>query len=84
MSATTSERINEIAFDLHSISTILGFAFDKLSESDAYGCTDTEDGAMMCNVGQVLIDTRTRLSKYCDELHAIESEVENLTSGGAG
>lgn len=84
MNPTPSERIDEIAFDLNSISTILGFALDKLSESDTYGRTDTEDGAMMCNVGQVLIDTCARLGKYRDKLHAIGSEVKNLASGGAG
>lgn len=77
----TTSSIGEIAFDLHSISTILGFALDKLSDSDSYGCTNSEDGAMMCDVGQVLIDTRQRLSVYCNELHAIESEMKKLTKG---
>lgn len=80
---STSERIGEIAFDLNSISTILGFALDKLAASDSYGCTNSEDGEMMCDVGQVLIDTRMRLSKYRDNLHDIEAEIEKQSAGGA-
>lgn len=76
---TTAERIGEIAFDMNSISVIVGLALDKLSDSDCYGHTDTENGAMMADIGQVMIDVRQRLGRYSDQLHGIQTEVE----GGA-
>lgn len=70
-----ADRISEIAFDLCSIGTILGLALNKLSDSNAYGRTETEDGAMMADVGQVLIDARKRLEGFNSELHQISGQM---------
>lgn len=75
MSAAPNERIDKIVFDLHSLSVILGFALDKLAGSSLYGSRESQDGAMMCDVGQVLIDTRQRLADYGNALEDIGIEI---------
>lgn len=74
---TSADRIGEVAFDLCSISVILRHALDKLADSSAYGRTDTEDGAMMADVGQVLIDAQKRLAGFSNELHSIKGKLAN-------
>lgn len=63
--------IEEISFDLRSINVILGFALDKLTDSDNYGMPDSEDGEMICNVGQVLIDTCSRINEIENKLNSV-------------
>lgn len=72
---SNADRISEIAFDLCSIGTILGLAMDRLSDSDNYGRVEAEDGALLADVGQVLIDARKRLEGFNSELHHISGQM---------
>lgn len=83
MSTTATNRIDEIAADLRSIKVILGFALGKLESSENYGVTDSQDGEMLCDVGQVMIDSIRRLGMYSEELTWGEVNPKNRKGGAA-
>ncbi|MRR50717.1 MAG: hypothetical protein EG825_07335 [Rhodocyclaceae bacterium] len=83
MNTAATTRIDEIAADLRSIKVILGFALVMLESSENYGVTDSQDGEMLCDVGQVLTDSIRRLGMYSEELTWGEVNPKNSEGGAA-
>lgn len=79
---TCEQHVSSIAFDLTSLNAILNGAFALLEKSDRYGMADDADGGMLCEVGQIIIDTRNRLSKIGSQLDRIGIDLSGIREGG--